>query len=103
MRSRWADFQWRVPVFPPAWLSWRAWHWGASAGDSSTQSWRKRGEPAIPAPENVTRGELQELYDPVWLSLQHHGVTSDTTTYRLAMEITHKLIGIRERQLQRRT
>lgn len=52
----------------------------------------------MPPPENVSVGELQELYDPVWLLLTQHGVTSDVTTYQLAMEITHKLVGVRDRQ-----
>jgi hypothetical protein len=34
--------------------------------------------------------------------LNQHGVTADCTAYQLAMEITHKLIGIRDRQLEQR-
>jgi hypothetical protein len=90
---------------PPAWSSWLQWHWNGKPPDNQSGwsiDWRRRGPAVMPAPDNVTVKELQEIYDPVWFLLNQHGVTADCTAYQLAMEITHKLIGIRDRQLEQR-
>lgn len=82
-----------VLIFPPAWRSWRAWHWGSAA------VWRMGGDPRVVEPlENVTVRQQQELYDATWLILTQRRVSADVSTYRLAMEIANALTGLRDRQ-----
>lgn len=93
--SEGTGFRWRIPVFPPAWRSWVAWHW--------SQNTTRRGNGRVPeAPRawqaHVTVKEQAQLYDATWKLLVRHGVVSDTSTYLLAMQIADAITAIRDQQ-----
>ena len=86
--------QTRKLQWPPAWLSWRHWHWGREYPNS----WRRGVHVHYHWRASVTVNEQRELHDAAWLILKRHGVVSDTTTYALATELADSITCMRDRQ-----